>query len=530
MVINGPSNITTNAYGEVTFRPTQIPFSAANFANPMRGLYTWRHLDIAPTSEIPKDAYNRFVWKDLESTQGVYNFSKIDEEIALAKTKNQKFGFNVRSMLGYNNGGQIFVPPYLQPYGWLADSNGDGTRDTYIPDWNHPYYLERAEKLVQALGEKYNNNPDIAWVEIGLYGQWGEWTIKSEIDYSKAPSGIVRATDSTKRKLIDIHVASFPQTQLLSTAFSYSNMNALLYAFSKSTQYPVGWRVNCLGQGDYFDQFINHPTEWDKIKDRWKIAPAVGEFCYIKSGNSSTNFAYALDQVTTYHISTVGNGNTDPFNTFSSAEQQNFLEIDKRAGYRYVINNITLPGIIHPGTQITISSQWNNVGSAPAYEPWEVQYVFVRENSSIPAWTVTSTNTKLITILPNAPVNFSDSFLVPSQLPAGNYYLHVLVTDSRGFRSPMKLAINGLKTDGKYTIGMVVFSATPTPTRIMPTPTPTPTQTPKPGDLDHDGDVDIFDYNLLIQNFNQSNCSYNLTGSCLIDIFDYNLLVSNIGK
>jgi len=50
------------------------------------------------------------------------------------------------------------------------------------------------------------------------------------------------------------------------------------------------------------------------------------------------------------------------------------------------------------------------------------------------------------------------------------------------------------------------------------------------GDLDHDGDVDIFDYNLLVQHFNTTNCTYNLTGSCLVDIFDYNLLIQNFSQ
>jgi len=81
---------------------------------------------------------------------------------------------------------------------------------------------------------------------------------------------------------------------------------------------------------------------------------------------------------------------------------------------------------------------------------------------------------------------------------------------------------------------------TPTPTRPAATPTPTPRpatptpQAPSPtpakiGDLDHDGDIDIFDYNLLVQHFNTTNCAFNITGSCLIDIFDYNLLIQNFG-
>jgi len=65
-----------------------------------------------------------------------------------------------------------------------------------------------------------------------------------------------------------------------------------------------------------------------------------------------------------------------------------------------------------------------------------------------------------------------------------------------------------------------------------PTSFQTPSSTPSPiiGDLDDDSDVDIFDYNLLVQHFNTTNCTYNLTGSCLIDIFDYNLLIQNFGS
>lgn len=50
------------------------------------------------------------------------------------------------------------------------------------------------------------------------------------------------------------------------------------------------------------------------------------------------------------------------------------------------------------------------------------------------------------------------------------------------------------------------------------------------GDLDQDNDVDIFDYNLLISHFGQSECAYNLTDTCIIDIFDYNILIGNFGR
>jgi hypothetical protein len=51
------------------------------------------------------------------------------------------------------------------------------------------------------------------------------------------------------------------------------------------------------------------------------------------------------------------------------------------------------------------------------------------------------------------------------------------------------------------------------------------------GDIDHDGDVDIFDYNLLKNNFGQSDCgnAADIDFNCRVDIFDYNILKDNFG-
>ena len=69
-----------------------------------------------------------------------------------------------------------------------------------------------------------------------------------------------------------------------------------------------------------------------------------------------------------------------------------------------------------------------------------------------------------------------------------------------------------------------------------PSPTLTSTRTPTPspsipGDLDNDNDVDIFDYNILLENFGNTNCGNvaDIDGNCKVDIFDYNILLENFG-
>lgn len=64
----------------------------------------------------------------------------------------------------------------------------------------------------------------------------------------------------------------------------------------------------------------------------------------------------------------------------------------------------------------------------------------------------------------------------------------------------------------------------------VPEPSVTP-PTSKLGDTDSDGDVDIFDYNILIENFGSTICGNvsDLNSDCDVDIFDYNILIQNFG-
>ena len=62
--------------------------------------------------------------------------------------------------------------------------------------------------------------------------------------------------------------------------------------------------------------------------------------------------------------------------------------------------------------------------------------------------------------------------------------------------------------------------------------TPTPTGVGIQGDIDSDGDVDIFDYNILVENFGSTSCGNvaDIDNNCKVDIFDYNILVGNFGQ
>ncbi len=63
--------------------------------------------------------------------------------------------------------------------------------------------------------------------------------------------------------------------------------------------------------------------------------------------------------------------------------------------------------------------------------------------------------------------------------------------------------------------------------------TPTPTPTSIPGDINGSGKVDIFDFNLLLTDFNCTSGTClrsDINGSGKVDIFDFNLVITNFGR
>ena len=43
------------------------------------------------------------------------------------------------------------------------------------PDYDHPQMVVAMERFVSAFGKRYNNNPSVAFIQLGLLGFWGEW-------------------------------------------------------------------------------------------------------------------------------------------------------------------------------------------------------------------------------------------------------------------------------------------------------------------------------------------------------------------
>jgi hypothetical protein len=463
----------------ISFSPSVIPVSATEITNPIRGAYNWQYADYGGDegrgAPIPmSDMYERddIHWNQMEPTQGNYDFSVLEQGAVAAKAKGGKFGFRI-PLMGM---GDQRVPDYIINNQGTYGGNGQGGGN-FAPDYNNNAFLSRIEALFKAIGAKYGKDPRFGVGDISFYGMWGEWHLFG------APSGSTAINTASATRIINTQVDNMPQMHWVMMYGNSDVSGAVNYAMSKVSTLGnyVGWRNDCIGsQSQGYAQ--TNSAAWNQAPNaqvnQWKRAPVVGELCGLATDGSSDvgpgNFGDVLSQVGVFHYSMVGNGNTHggaPFTSFPADQQANWMSSMKAAGYRYVLNNVSTPNLITTGRNFNLSSSWSNVGVAPTYDNWSVNFG-LKDSAGNSVWSSTSsTNLKtLLAATTNGTATFTTPFQVPLSVPAGTYTMYVQITDPTGYYKPMQLAIGGQQSDGSYTLGTTTITTGAAPADTVPTP------------------------------------------------------------
>lgn len=411
----------------VTYTPTIIPLSSPEIGNTGRGQYIWNGDAPDPAGWPERDIYYRgeISWaRDLELSQGVYTTGIIDTGLAASHSLGGRFGFRIMPVQGATS----YVPTWLPVQG-----------ATTVPDWNSTAYLNAYVNLMTHLGSLYDSDPRLAFVDMGGYGNYGEWHISGL-------SGAALTTGSAQI-IIDAVCAAFPSKHVLMMT---ANATFLQMGMNKNNR--VGVRVDCVGATGFTGSTI------DSVSDalaRWQTAPFVGEWC--DSGNGAPSMSALCDtQVSQYHISMLSNGNYPvPYASQSGADKVSFLHANKSMGYRINLTDVTIPGTVYQGTAFPVTSHWNNANVAPPYDNWTATYQ-LRLGSTV-TWTGTSTLDPK-TLMPGAST-VVENFTVPGGVANNTYTLAVKIADPAASTYPMALAQSGLNGDGSYSLGPVIVGA-----------------------------------------------------------------------
>lgn len=403
-----------------TFSPTVIPLSAPEISNPYRGQYLWHDSPSDPAGRPAIDSYARYNWNVLETGNGSYNFDDIEKRLSEAQARGGTFAFRI--MASCPECGENVSPSYV-PKNDIGD-----------PDWNSEDFLGGYERIIAALSQRYANDPRLGYLDIGGYGNWGEWHLWQR--------GGTPITDANALRLIKSVATAFPNKHLV---LNVQTPAWNLESFKMSPK--MGLRIDCIGAPNTSSPMPDAP----ELHDRWKTALVVGEWC-----NFDLSWAAGLQQAQQYHFSMQSSGNYSPrFSSLSAADQAAFEEAHKVSGYRLAPKAVSVPSVIPSNGAFPVTIDWENLGNAPVYDTWNTNLALLDSAGRIV--NVSKLDIDLRQILPGAfrhQVNAAFANVAP-----GSYTLGLAVEDPAAYFQPMNLSIEGRNANGIYALGTVNVGA-----------------------------------------------------------------------
>ena len=331
--------------------------------------------------------------------------------------------------------------------------------DMTTGDYSSEQFKQRLVRLISRLGECWDNDPRVAWVQMGIIGRWGE------------------------------HHAPYPTPdiqQLMGDAFTqaFQNKKFLVRHANEFTDYDVGV---------YWDswahiQQIDEPAHGAGIKalnnstDRWKIRPIEGEAAYnwgqssIQPGDSPDDTLsdpvhreYLIDTIRDLHCS--GLGWIANYNFYNPVVRAGAEEVQKAFGYRFVIPSFSCDRRADPGGLLRIVFSVINTGSAPFYEDWPLEFSLLDPDTGDLVWRTLLAGVDVRQWLPGDDWDKdNDVYLEPplahevdinitvpelSQLPAGEYIAALAILDPIGQTPSLRFAVNNYFDSGRHPFGKV---------------------------------------------------------------------------
>ena len=355
----------------------------------------------------------------------------------------------------------------LVPRVFLESPQPDGSSRCFWPadmitgDFMSPAFLRRCERLIEKMGQAWDNDPRIAAIEMGLWGFWGEhhlWNNDRGLPF--------RMPLAVQRVLGDAFAAAFPHNKVL---VRYAN-TFLDYEFG------IYWDSFALGTAVRREE-----ARFQARGDYWRRCPLSGETAYNYGdvretlGNDPTDTVsdpvhrqWLIDWIRDLHASCLGW--VSRYNADDPVARAGGDEVQKAFGYRFVVDAFTYVAEIDSDGAFEAALTLRNVGAAPFYYDWPVTLSLLDPKTGAPVWrrrlagdirTVQpgddyDRQTRAYRVAPQ-PVTFRLKETLPDALRGGAYLAAVSVDDPACGRPALRLACENYKTGGWHPLGVVRF-------------------------------------------------------------------------
>jgi hypothetical protein len=431
-------------------RTTPVFYDQA-LRNPMKGFTG----DIGHEWATLSHAY--FRWNELENRES-------DGLDRILEVTNERFAG------GPENNVKFIPRVYLH---WDADHEKYWPEDMDEDDYTSEQFRARLVRLVKRLGVAWNNDPRVAFVELGIFGKWGE-------HHSPHPT---------------------PEMQQLAG-------EAFLKAFpdKKVSVRHVWSEFEGFGFGQYWDSWAHYQQMWAHGQEiavyneqhdlhlsnyiggeaaynwgSWEIQPGATPTLSV---SGAVHRDFILNSIRWLHCTQLRW--ISAYDQNDEAARAGAEQLQRAMGYRYRLDSVAFtPTVDEAGLHVEFSV--TNEGSAIFYYNWPVEAALLdpetREvmwrgyfaEADVRTWAPGSNWTppqwKEIDIWPgkavvdgwsdetpgwgNPPGSHTVSSTFHPDLPAGEYVLTLAIVDPAGMKPSLRFATSQYWNGGRHPVGMV---------------------------------------------------------------------------
>ncbi len=411
-----------------------LAYAPAPPTNPLKGFVPYLRADATFPHSLEWD-YTRLS----DVMKGPTDFDWAPFEARLAAAASRGHQFYARFYLEWP-GKKTGVPQYLIDAGLKMRTWTNTNTQPFppavdqTPDYEDPRLRAALTSFIHAFGRRYDGDPRLGFVGLGLLGTWGEW--------HNHPNQKWFASKTVQRQVMDAYEAAFKRTRLV--ARYPAGPDDPVYAGNERR--PIGYHddsfawatVHTGKKGD--EWFFETRLRAADALHKWRTQPIGGEvrpevwkslFDEPSSAPKGQEFDRCLEVT---HASWLCNEGAFR-GQIKGAARERAIRAVQRMGYEL---HVARAEIGTADGHLAVSLLVTNTGVAPFYYDWPVELAALSEaNEPAITW---KTDWRLSAVIPGeaaAPWRFAGSVRA---LAPGTYHLLLRVANPLPKGSPLRFA------------------------------------------------------------------------------------------
>ena len=380
-----------------TNQVARLAYSPASPDNPLKGFVPYLRADPTFPHSLEWE-YTKL--SDVMTGPTNFNWVPFDAKLNAAAARGHQFF--ARFYLEWP-GKKTGVPQYLIDAGltmrrWTnTNTQPFPAAVDHTPDYEDPQLRAALTNFIHALGRRYDGDPRLGFVGLGLLGTWGEW--------HNHPHQHWFASKTVQREVIDAYEAAFQKTKLVARYPAGTNDHAYADNGRRAIGYhddSFAWATAHTGKksdGWFFETRLRSAGALEK----WRTQPIGGEVrpevwkCLFDEPSCAPKGQEFDRCVAATHASWLCNEGVFRGQIQGTARER-AIQAVQRMGYELHVSSVEFSAI---AGRIDVALTVTNTGVAPFYYDWPVELgVLGADGNLVATW---PTNWMLTMIQPGEP-------------------------------------------------------------------------------------------------------------------------------